>query len=486
MASSSSTSRASRALGLLGGGSLIAASAGGTLGALLVTAAPAGATTFTVTNTNDSGAGSLRDAIASANATATDDVIEFAPSVTGTITLTTGKMIISDELSIVGPGISDLTISGGGASQIFYIYDSTHVGALTVSISGMTVTDGHDTGWGGGAIASWSADLTLTDVAITNSDTAGGMGGGLLQAFAASGQNRNSNLVLENCVLSGNTATYSGGSPAGFPGAGGALALYAVGSATIVNTIIETNSSDPTRTGGGVFIDQATSSVTITDTRISGNTSSDGAAIRVQRSSQASAFTANRLSAFGNTSTANASSAVSFDHTAGPTTIESSTIADNTGGGFGGMDATSVEITHSTVAGNSGVGVRSANRGINIDSSLLADNAGGDLTTSADVNWSLVESPGGNIVAGANNITGVDPGLLPLGWFTDTAWMRPFSESSAAFNAGDPAFVAPPATDQAGRPRVAFGRIDIGAFELQPESTTPTESGGQVTPVFTG
>jgi hypothetical protein len=35
-------------------------------------------------------------------------------------------------------------------------------------------------------------------------------------------------------------------------------------------------------------------------------------------------------------------------------------------------------------------------------------------------------------------------------------------------DAGDPAFASPPATDQRGFPRVAMGRIDIGAYEYGP------------------
>lgn len=481
------TSRSSRALGLLGGGSVLAATASAAgVGALLATATPAGAATFTVTNLNDSGIGSLRQAIIDANSAPTDDVIDFAPALSGTIALTTGKMIISDELSIVGPGMSDLTISGGGVSQIFYVYDAAHVGALTVSISGMTITDGYDAVWGGGAIASWSADLTLSDVAITNSRTVGGMGGGLLQAFAASGQNRDSHLTLQNCLISGNSSAYVVGSAADLPGVGGGVALYLAGSLDISNTIIENNHADD-RTGGGVFVDQATGSVNIVNSRISGNSATNGGGMRIQRGAATSLVTIDRASVTGNTSTDNSSGAVSLDHNAGTNTIVMSTIADNVGGGFHAMDA-STSFAYDTIVGNTGIGLLSVNRGTNIDSSLLADNGGGDLGSSADVNWSLVESPGSNIVAGGNNITGTDPALEPLLQYSSTVWVRPFTNTSAAYNAGDAAFSPPPTTDQTGRARVAFGRIDVGAFELQEptEPTTTTTAGGQVTPAFTG
>jgi len=71
----------------------------------------------TVTTTADSGPGSLRAALSNA-ATCPGSTITF--SVTGTITLAS-RLLINQAVTISGPGYSNLTISGGGATRIFFI-----------------------------------------------------------------------------------------------------------------------------------------------------------------------------------------------------------------------------------------------------------------------------------------------------------------------------------------------------------------------------
>jgi hypothetical protein len=70
---------------------------------------PVFASTITVTNANDSGPGSLRQAIADANL---GDTIDFSLSYPALITLTSGELVISKNLTITGPGASHLAISG--------------------------------------------------------------------------------------------------------------------------------------------------------------------------------------------------------------------------------------------------------------------------------------------------------------------------------------------------------------------------------------
>src|SRR5260370_23516299 len=73
--------------------------------------------TLTVTNPADSGAGSLRDAIAAAQS---GDQIVFDTSIKGqTITLTSEPLAITQSLDIEGPAADKLAVSGNHASRIF-------------------------------------------------------------------------------------------------------------------------------------------------------------------------------------------------------------------------------------------------------------------------------------------------------------------------------------------------------------------------------
>lgn len=100
---------------------------------LLVAAGAADAATFTVTNANDTGAGSLRQAITSANATTTPDIITFNVSQAGVvqINLQSGLPAISQPLVIDG-----LSQSGGSGPPLVRI-DGASAGA---GVSGLALS----------------------------------------------------------------------------------------------------------------------------------------------------------------------------------------------------------------------------------------------------------------------------------------------------------------------------------------------------------
>jgi len=99
--------------------------------------------TFTVTNLFDSGTGSFRQAIFDANTTSGADDILFNPGLSGgTINLTSGELLISDDLTINGLGADLLAVDAGGLSRVFKIDDQVIENFINVSIDGLTITGG--------------------------------------------------------------------------------------------------------------------------------------------------------------------------------------------------------------------------------------------------------------------------------------------------------------------------------------------------------
>jgi hypothetical protein len=198
-------------------------------------------TILTATSLADSGAGSLRQTFANAPAGAT-----IVLTNTGTITLTSGELLINKNLNIVGPGATNLAISGNDSSPVFYVTNAA------VNISGLTIRYGKSAdgaagvaGWPGGGIYN-AGVLTLSDCIVTNnragnggagnngtgnggpgeSGGAGGAGGGIYNAGTGA-------LWLDRCTISGNA---SGSGALGGTGATGANE--------------NTSSGDPGGTGG--------------------------------------------------------------------------------------------------------------------------------------------------------------------------------------------------------------------------------------------
>ncbi len=108
-------------------------------------------TIYTVQNLNDSGAGSLRAAVASANGHPGDDTIDFKSGMIGTIFLTTGELAVNDELMVQGPGNQLNVIEGNSASRIF------SAPSLTLEIHVFTLGHGFTTGDGSAVSCDGSA-----------------------------------------------------------------------------------------------------------------------------------------------------------------------------------------------------------------------------------------------------------------------------------------------------------------------------------------
>ncbi len=128
--------------------------------------------TFTVTNLDDSGDGSLRAAIASANDPLLHpgaDEIVFAPGLRGTITLTGGELAITDALTIDGPGAGTLAVSGNDVSRVFRVGAS-----VAATIEDLTITRGLTHTPGGGILN--QGILTLEDDVVSSNQVVGDLG----------------------------------------------------------------------------------------------------------------------------------------------------------------------------------------------------------------------------------------------------------------------------------------------------------------------
>ena len=128
--------------------------------------------TFTVTSLSDSGDHSLRAGIQSGDAT-----IAFAPGLHGTITLKS-ELLITDSVTIDGPGANELSVSGNNSSRVFEV-----AAGQNVAISGLTITDGQEVAAnGGGILVDAGATLNLDQVVVANNsayaDSSGNFGSG--------------------------------------------------------------------------------------------------------------------------------------------------------------------------------------------------------------------------------------------------------------------------------------------------------------------
>src|ERR1043166_2432 len=171
------------------------------LALLCAIAISAHATTITVINTNDSGPGSLRQALADANH---GDTIDFDPSLKGqTITLTTAGLLINRSITVTGPGPNLLTVARAQNAPNFRIFHVTP--GHTVTIQGLTISNGSAPQFGcGGGILNAGSTLSVMNCTVSGNATDGTGGGICVES--------NSTLTMERSTLSGNYAgDYGGG-----------------------------------------------------------------------------------------------------------------------------------------------------------------------------------------------------------------------------------------------------------------------------------
>jgi predicted outer membrane repeat protein len=481
------------------------------------------ATTIVVTNTNDSGPGSLRNALSIAN---DGDTID-ATGVSGTILLTSGELQINHNVTINGPGAGSLAVNGNAASRVFHVF-----AGLTALISGLTVTNGFASGPypadEGAGIWNDHAVLTLSSCVVTGNSSAGNGGGIKNDAF----NNGSATLEINNCTVSSNSALCAPGCPDGggiYSVGGTAVAMVTItnstisgnsagfegggitnyGSMTVSNCTISGNSAgaygggvqnDGTLTlsdsiindnsagnasGGGIYNEyESGGTVMVTNCTISGNSATYGGGISNAPTTQ---LTVMNSTISGNSFTGDHAGGID---NGGNAAVINSTISGNFGPvntGFGGgmvNGSSSLTVKDCTFSGNSCAGTGGAifnwTGGTTQigDTVLNAGASGGTLYnnsgTITSLGYNLASDNGGDFLTGPGDQINTDPVLGPLrnnGGHTFTHALLP---GSPAIDAGDPNFTPPPFYDQRGPrfPRIVYGRIDIGSFEVQRKPPT--------------
>ena len=391
----------------------------------------ASAATFTVINTADNGAGSLRQAVLDANSTAGDDTIEFSSffNTPQIIALTGGELVVAanGSLTINGPGADKLTISGSGASRIL-----SSGANVVVNINNLRFTEGNGVGavnsGRGGAIYNVGGTMVISNSIITQNTAANG---GALNNAASASPSVPANLTIINCSITGNSATSSGS----------AMQNFSTSTMNIRNTTVSGNTTSATGIAGAI---QANGTVTITNSTFSGNTAPSGTGGGVYY---------------------NGSSLI----------MTNTTIVNNTSGiGGGGLHRTGTNPTlvmrNTIVAGNNGA-------------------AG-----SPDA-FGLVSSQGNNIIGNVTGSSGwigsdlqnVNPMLGGLGANGGLGFTHLPLAGSPALDAGQNCVVDlscsasnPPiavTTDQRGVTRPQNAIVDIGSVEVAFNITNVTVSG---------
>src|SRR6266436_3747426 len=328
--------------------------------ALLCIATTSGlAATIIVTNTADSGSGSLRSALASAG---NGDTID-ATGVSGTMLLTSGQLVVSKSVTILGPEPGSLAVNGNypaTTNRVFHITSD-----LVVTISGLTITAGSAPGPApnnyGGAIyhegRSDTATLMLFNCVVSNNSAR--WGGGIYHegfsgnstmtlanctvisnrasSVAAGIYNDHATMTVTNCTISGNSGRSVGGI---YSDGYGDIGSTVAATLSVLNSTISGNSD--TNGGGGIINDggyNGNGMLMLVDSTVSSNSASGAAGI---------------FNTGGNSGSATA--------TVLNSTVSGNWVTDSNAGGGGGLYNTGIgsgsatlTVLNSTLSSNSAV-----------------------------------------------------------------------------------------------------------------------------------
>ena len=204
--------------------------------------------TILVSSPADSGPNTLRAAITQADLDTTPDTIQFAPAVTGTITLVSALPDLSTAIDIEGPGPSVLTVARSSAPTTPEFRIFTVPAGAVVTISGLTISGGivRDIGVGGGGVDNEGGGIFNAGTLTVTDSTLSGNSAGSSSDFGSSyggGVYNTGTLAVTDSTISGNTASGGGGAGGG---------VYNAGTLTVTDSTLSGNTAGG-GLGGGVF-----------------------------------------------------------------------------------------------------------------------------------------------------------------------------------------------------------------------------------------
>jgi hypothetical protein len=430
---------------------------------------------FVVKNTNDAGTDSLRAALIGVNASAdATNTVTFLDGLTGTIPLSSDLPVVTKSVDIQGPGALAINVTGANNFKVFRFNDGL-AGAIDVSVSGLTISNGKNDVDGGGGIFSENENVTVRDAVIRN-NTAGAANGGGIRANGGL-------FTLVNTAVRSNSAADGGG------------VRNAGATFVVTGSAIDSNfATNPSGTGG--YFQSAGALQDMTNSTVSGNTGGLGGGLYV---TGGPSTIVNSLISGNVASNSTGSDGGGLAVAGGAVVLRNVTVSGNLANNNGGgvlVTAGSLEVRNSTIAFNvadndnsgagGGGGYFLSGGTAKFFSTILAknQNRSDGAATQSDGNGALDGTSANNLIGVGTNVTGVtngtqgnlvgstttprDPLLLPLafnGGATKTHAIQPLSDAK---DAGDDTGLGLTSDGRGtGFARVVGPKADIGAFEIQ-------------------
>lgn len=416
------------------------------------------ANSIPVTNCDDSGAGSLRQALADA---VDGDTIDLTGTGCSIITLTTGSIFFTQsDITLQGPGAADLIVSGGDRYTPLL-----HSGTGTLAINDLTVADGHkyftnaqvDDARGGCIFSYGTVSLSGAEVKYCTAENVGAhsaLGGAVYAATS---------MIVSNSYILGSAAV-SPNHPAG----GG---IFSPGPVSISHSTISGNTAfngGGVWAGGGLYMKYST----VSDNRALGaDIETGGGGINASGNVDVQFSTIS-----GNQSGRAAGIMVFYG---GTTLLLNSTISGNyasyiVGGAYFWANTGGVTVANCTIAFNTegsvtggGGGIGAVSRVIDLESSIVFDNTAhgipDDLRGPANGSNNII---GSSQFAPPPDTISADPQLLPLAWNGGRTQTHALRDTSPAIDAGNDSSGVAEDQRGSGFPRIVGAGPDIGAFEL--------------------